>query len=85
MEFLACCEEMARGVEDIVHDLTVSPAGREIVRTGAAGTPTRRIDQAAEDFLVDSISRHALCKTLVSEECGKKEIGGERGTIFLDP
>ena len=85
MEFLACCEEMARGVEDIVRDLAVSPAGREIVRTGAAGTATKRIDQAAEDFLVDFITRHALCKTLVSEECGKKEIGGERGTIFLDP
>jgi myo-inositol-1(or 4)-monophosphatase len=85
MEFLACCEEMARGVEEIVHDLAGSPEGREVVRNGAAGTPTRRIDQAAEDFLVEYITSHALCRTLVSEECGKLEIGGERGTIFLDP
>jgi myo-inositol-1(or 4)-monophosphatase len=85
MEFLACCEEMARAVEDVVHDLAGSPEGSEVVRTGAAGTPTRRIDQAAEDFIVDYITAHSLCRTLVSEECGKKEIGGERGTIFLDP
>ena len=85
MEFLACCEEMARGIEEIVHDLAGSPEGREVVRNGAAGTPTRRIDQAAEDFIVEYIAGHALCRTLVSEECGKRERGGERGTIFLDP
>jgi myo-inositol-1(or 4)-monophosphatase len=85
MEFLARCEEMARAVEDIVEDLASSPEGRQVVRNGAAGTATRRIDQAAEDFIVDYITAHALCRTLVSEECGKKEIGGERGTIFLDP
>jgi myo-inositol-1(or 4)-monophosphatase len=76
---------MARGVEEIVHDLAGSPEGKEIIRIGAAGTPTRRIDKAAEDFVAETITRHALCRTLVSEECGKKDIGGERGTIFLDP
>jgi myo-inositol-1(or 4)-monophosphatase len=85
MEFLARCEEMARAVEEIVHDLASSPRGGEVVRTGAGGTPTRRIDQEAEDLLVEYITAHALCRTLVSEECGKKEIGGDRGTIFLDP
>ena len=85
MAFLAACEEMAKGVEDIVRELAASPAGREVVRNGAAGTPTRRIDQAAEDFLVDYIGSRGLCKTLVSEECGRKEMGGDRGTIFLDP
>ena len=85
MEFLACCEEIARAVEDIVEDLVSKPEGREIVRTGAGGTPTRRIDQAAEDFIVEYITSHALCRTLVSEECGTKDMGGEKGTIFLDP
>ena len=27
----------------------------------------------------------SFCRTLVSEECGKKDIGGGKGTIFLDP
>ena len=86
MEFLARCEEMARAVEDIVRDMVARPEGARVVRTGASGTPTRRIDQAAEDFLIEYIGTHALCRTLVSEECGKREnMGGERGTIFLDP
>ena len=85
MEFLACCEEMARAVEDIVEDLVSKPEGGQVVRTGAGGTPTRQIDQAAEDCIIDYISSPPLCRTLVSEECGKKDIGGEKGTIFLDP
>jgi len=85
MEFLACCEEMARAVEDIVHDLAGSPEGREVTGMGAAGTPTRRIDKAAEDFIVEYVTGHALARTLVSEECGRKDLGGEQGTIFLDP
>jgi myo-inositol-1(or 4)-monophosphatase len=85
MEFLACCEEIARAVEDIVQDMASKPEGRQVVRTGAAGTPTRRIDQMAEDFIVDYITTRSLCRTLVSEECGRLDIGGPRGTIFLDP
>ena len=85
MEFPACCEEIASAVEDIVEDMVSGSEGGEVVRTGASGTPTRQIDQAAEDFIVEYITSHELCRTLVSEECGKKEIGGEKGTIFLDP
>jgi myo-inositol-1(or 4)-monophosphatase len=85
MEFLACCEEMARAVEDIVEDMLSKPGAGEVVRTGAAGAPTRRIDQASEDWIVEYITSRSLCRTLVSEECGRQETGGEKGTIFLDP
>jgi myo-inositol-1(or 4)-monophosphatase len=85
MEFLSCCEEMARGVEEIATDLIARREGGRFVRVGADGTPTRQIDQAAEDFIVEYLTGHALCKTLVSEECGRREMGGEKGTIFLDP
>jgi myo-inositol-1(or 4)-monophosphatase len=85
MDFLACCEEMACGVEEIVEGLVSRGEGGRFVRTGADGTPTREIDQAAEDFVVEYLLGHALAKTLVSEECGRREIGGEKGTIFLDP
>ncbi|MDD1660884.1 MAG: bifunctional fructose-bisphosphatase/inositol-phosphate phosphatase [Methanomicrobiales archaeon] len=85
MEFLACCEEIARAVEDIVEDMVSKPEGRQVVRTGASGTPTRQIDQAAEDFIIGYIGSHGLSRTLVSEECGRMDMGGEKGTIFLDP
>jgi myo-inositol-1(or 4)-monophosphatase len=85
MDFLACCEEIARAVEDIVEDMLSRPEAGQVVRTGAAGTPTRRIDQVVEDWVVDYIAARALCRTLVSEECGRRNIGGGKGTIFLDP
>lgn len=85
MEFLARCGEMARAVEEIVHDLAPRPEAGRLVGTGAGGTPTRQLDQAAEDWIIDYITAHALARTLVSEECGKREMGGAKGTIFLDP
>jgi myo-inositol-1(or 4)-monophosphatase len=85
MEFLACCEEIARAVEDIVHEMVSKPEGGQVVGTGAGGTPTRKIDQVAEDAIVEYLGAHRLCRTLVSEECGKRDMGGDRGTIFLDP
>ncbi|HMK15768.1 MAG TPA: fructose-1,6-bisphosphatase, partial [Methanomicrobiales archaeon] len=85
MDFLACCEEMARGVEDIVGDLVSRGEGGRFVRMGADGTPTREIDQAAENSIVEYLRNHPLCRTLVSEELGRRDMGGDRGTIFLDP
>jgi myo-inositol-1(or 4)-monophosphatase len=72
-------------VEDIVGDLVAKPEGGQLVGTGAGGTLTRRLDQAAEDWIVDYLTAHALCRTLVSEECGRRDLGGEKGTVFLDP
>ena len=43
------------------------------------------IDQVAEDCIVNHLTEHPLCRTLISEELGKREFGGEKGTIFLDP
>jgi myo-inositol-1(or 4)-monophosphatase len=85
MEFLAACEEMARAVGDAVADLTGTPAGGETVRMGADLTPTKRIDQAAEDCIVDYLEGHGLCSLLISEELGKKKFDTGEGTIFLDP
>ena len=39
MEFLACCKDIARAVEDIVEDMVSRPEGSEVVRTGASGAP----------------------------------------------
>jgi myo-inositol-1(or 4)-monophosphatase len=52
---------------------------------GADGTPTRRLDQVAEDCILESLLAEKTYKTLISEEVGRYDIGGERGTIFLDP
>ncbi len=85
MEFLSACEEMAELVGTAIADLVDTEDGDQFIRMGADGTPTKKIDQIAEDLVVEYLTTHRLCRTLISEECGKMDIGGEKGTIFLDP
>ncbi|MEG3055548.1 MAG: inositol monophosphatase family protein [Methanoculleus sp.] len=58
---------------------------RESVKMGADGTPTKKIDQIAEDIVVDYFTHRPFCQRLISEELGCVDMNGERGTIFLDP
>lgn len=85
MEFLDSCNEIAREVKDAVRDLVGTPRGGEFIKMGADGTPTKRIDQVAEDCVVAYLREKPLCTTLISEELGRAEFCGEKGTIFLDP
>lgn len=85
MEFLRACDEMAHAVEDVIEDLVGVPEGGRIVGMGADQTPTRLLDQLAEDCVVEFLNKHPLCRTLISEELGKREFEGKAGTIFLDP
>lgn len=85
MNFLTCCEEVTEEIEDLVEDLIGTPDAGTFIKIGADGTPTLRIDQLVEDRIIEYLETHAVCKTLISEEIGKKDIGGERGTVFLDP
>jgi myo-inositol-1(or 4)-monophosphatase len=53
---------------------------------GADGTPTKQIDQLAEDCVMAFLTDQPICSTLVSEEAGRVELGeGWPGTLFLDP
>ncbi len=85
MEFLKSCDQMAAGVADAIHDLIGTKEGDKMIRMGADGTPTKLIDQVAEDCIVGYLADHLLCRTLISEELGKREFAGGTGTIFLDP
>jgi myo-inositol-1(or 4)-monophosphatase len=85
MEFLSACNEMAVLVEESIRDLVGTPAGGETVKMGADLTPTKKIDQVAEDCIVEYLQEHPLCSLLISEEAGNVEFRGDGGTIFLDP
>jgi myo-inositol-1(or 4)-monophosphatase len=85
MEFLTACDQMARYVLEAVSPLVATPEGDEIVAAGADGTPTKRIDQVAEDCVVEFLEEHPLCSRLISEELGSRDLDGDEGTIFLDP
>jgi len=85
MEFLSACSQMADQVEESIHDLVGTPEGGITVRMGADLTPTKKIDQVAEDCVLHFLQENPLCRLLISEEAGKVDFTGERGTIFLDP
>ncbi len=85
MEFLSACNQMAELVEESIRDLVGTPEGGEIIKMGADLTPTKKIDQVAEDCIVTYLQEHPLCSLLVSEEAGKIRFEGDSGTIFLDP
>jgi myo-inositol-1(or 4)-monophosphatase len=72
-------------VEEGIRDLVGRPEGGVTVRMGADLTPTKKIDQVAEDCVLAYLSEHPLCSLLISEEAGKVAFDGDRGTIFLDP
>ena len=85
MDFLEACGEMARAVYDDIRDLAGTPEAGKYVRMGADQTPTKYIDQVAEDRVVGYLEEHPLCRVLISEELGKREFPEGEGTIFLDP
>ena len=85
MDFFSACNTMAASVRDAITPLCGTDEGGSMVGMGADGTPTKLIDKVAEDLIIAYLKEHRLCKTLISEEIGKIEIGGQEGTIFLDP
>lgn len=58
----------------------------EIVKIGADGTPTKRIDVIAENIAINSIEKYCSA-VLISEEIGFKKIGEDppKYLIVLDP
>ncbi len=85
MDFLFACDEMAQQVEERIRTLVGTPEGGEIVNMGADLTPTKKIDQVAEDCIVEFLKENPICSLLISEEAGKVRFDGGEGTIFLDP
>jgi myo-inositol-1(or 4)-monophosphatase len=84
-EFIWACDDLAEAVQDAVAGMVGTPEAGEYVKMGADGTPTKKIDQVAEDIVVDYFTRNPFCRRLISEELGCAGMDGERGTIFLDP
>jgi len=85
MEFLEACHLLAREIHSAIGGLVGTEKGGVDLCIGADGTPTKEIDRAAEDCVVAFLEEYPLCRTLISEEAGRVEFGGEKGTIFLDP
>ncbi len=85
VEFEAACREIAAAVEEKALPLVNTLEGAELIDPMAVHSETKRLDQVAEEAVVEYLVDNQFCRTLISEECGRIEIGGEKGTVFLDP
>ncbi|HIE32049.1 MAG TPA: bifunctional fructose-bisphosphatase/inositol-phosphate phosphatase [Methanosarcinales archaeon] len=96
MDMLTLCTEISAAITDAIEPIIGTPeSGRELY-TGADGTPTKKIDEIAENAALDVLKSDGRKILLISEECGEKVIfGGLSGqdiqksdvdfTVVLDP
>jgi len=93
--FLELCELASRTAADVIEDMVGSSDAYGTVYMGADGTPTKKIDAAAEDAILSVLKDDGRSMRLLSEEAGDIFVG-ERGdeygkeaepefSVILDP
>jgi len=78
------CKDIADAVEEVVVRVADEPDAGEVVGMGADGTPTKKIDEVAEDAALEVIEEHGDLR-VVSEEAGEVVYGDPTHTVVLDP
>lgn len=84
-QFLSVCDEVGQIMVQELAPLIGSAYGGEELCIGADNTPTERIDRVAEDLVLSVFREKKICRSLLSEEAGMIDIGGEAGIAYLDP
>lgn len=75
MDFLEILTETTQRVKAIVTPLIRTPQAQKTYGTGAGGDPKKHIDLQAEKAIIETLTEHDLCFTLISEETGVKTYG----------
>ena len=84
--FLKLCREAFKATSDSIADLRGTEAANSFVCMGADGTPTSRIDLAAEDAIVEVLKNDGRSMRIISEELGELILGDSpEFSIVLDP
>lgn len=87
-DLLKLCDNAARAVFSAVNETAGTAASGQMVKMGADGTPTKQIDRAAENAVLDTLRASGLGFKVLSEEIGEVMIG-ERPEpdyfLHLDP
>lgn len=76
------CDNAARAVVSAIRDMAGTAASGQMVKMGADGTPTKSIDRAAENAVLEVLRGSGLGFKVLSEEIGTVEIG-EKSDYFL--
>ncbi len=86
MSYYELCNEVAEAIQQAVSGLIGKPDAGVMLRIGADGTPTEKIDEAAENAALSVLEKDGRSMRFVSEELGEKKIGGKpEFTFVLDP
>ncbi|HII79427.1 MAG TPA: bifunctional fructose-bisphosphatase/inositol-phosphate phosphatase [Methanosarcina sp.] len=84
--FLKLCQEVFKAAYDATIDLVGTGSASSFIRMGADGTPTARIDQEAEDAIIEVLKADGRSMRILSEELGELFIGNSpEFTVVLDP
>ena len=84
--FYELCNDVANAIEKAVLGLIGKPEAGEILRIGADGTPTEKIDEVAENAALGVLEADGRSIKLISEELGEKKLGKKPEFSFvLDP
>ena len=81
-DLLRLCGDAARAVADAIEGMAGTAASGQMVKMGADGTPTKSIDRAAENAVLDTLRASGLGFKVLSEEIGEVLIG-EKPDYFL--
>lgn len=85
-DFYLLCDKVTVAIQRSVSGLVGRPEAGEILRIGADGTPTERIDEVAEASALSVLEADGRSMLFISEELGEKRIGGKpEFTFVLDP
>ncbi len=85
-ELLGICDDVSRAVSSSIRDMVGTASGGQMVNMGADGTPTKRIDRAAEDAVLDVLQSSGMGFLVLSEERGEVRIGrNPEHFLHLDP
>jgi myo-inositol-1(or 4)-monophosphatase len=81
-DLLILCDNAARAVASAIKGMAGTPDSGQMVKMGADGTPTKQIDRAAENAVLDTLRASGLGFKVLSEEIGEVLIG-EKADYFL--
>ncbi|MDO9516979.1 MAG: bifunctional fructose-bisphosphatase/inositol-phosphate phosphatase [Methanosarcinaceae archaeon] len=88
LDFLNLCNRASQAAADAIEDMVGSSDAYTTLYMGADGTPTTKIDAAAEDAILAVLTDDGRSMRLLSEEAGDIMIGeGDKPefSIILDP
>ncbi|MGV8089915.1 MAG: bifunctional fructose-bisphosphatase/inositol-phosphate phosphatase, partial [Methanothrix sp.] len=83
---LGLCDDASRAVASSIRDMVGTASGGQMVNMGADGTPTKMIDRAAENAVLDVLQSSGMGFLVLSEERGEVRIGRKpEHFLHLDP